>query len=153
MEEKILVDKKMVQSVKTVNAAGFVIAIVLLGIGVIAALVALPGFTGFFVALILAGFIVLFSILRKKNSVKKVYFLKKPVTRKFNSPTSDSNEDLAFNYYLVFDDKKTQVTEDLYRGANEGDLFYVMYNEKNGQIVSCYEIDKYELDPSLDIRT
>ncbi len=154
MGEKQIIDQAFVEEVQKSNSRGYYAVICILMLTAVLSLVFVPMPANFIVVILLIGGMYLLIRNRKKNGPLQVYFSQKPLVRKHYKrvPGAEDDADVPEAPYFDFGDWEIHVSDAKYDKANEGDLFYVMYNARNNLIVDCYSVDEYELDPSLDIR-
>ncbi len=151
MGEKKIIDKAEVERVQESNTAGFYAAVGIILLGAILAIIFIPlpgNLIGFLFFLVIAYFMLK---ARSKTGMLKVYFSQKPLAFKTYKHVPGEDDDTEAPYF-EFDGRECKVTDEKYNKANVGDLFYVMYNVRNDQIVDCYSADEYDIDPTLDIR-
>ncbi|MBE6910753.1 MAG: hypothetical protein E7474_14460 [Ruminococcaceae bacterium] len=153
MEPKTLIDEASIQKLAKQNNAGYLVMVIVLLFAAVAAVLTIPSpILGVIVAAIMV--LVMTAVIkdRKKAGPLKVYFIKRPMTQKFIATESTSEGDQVEAYYVAFGDQKKAVFIGTFQEAVEGGMYYVMYNANDNRIVRFYEVDKYDLDPSLDIR-
>ncbi|MBP5223734.1 MAG: hypothetical protein J6Z35_11350 [Lachnospiraceae bacterium] len=152
-QQKILVDEQTVRNICRSDKTRFLIVTIILAVVGVLALIVIPAPENIIGAVICFGIMLLVIFLRAKKGDMQVYFKKKAVTDKkvWETPET-SDEDASVTFYLVFDDHSHPVPESKYNRTEIGDLFYVLYNAKNGRIVEIYDAKDHELAPTLDIR-
>lgn len=153
MEEKTLIDQAYVKGVQKGHTRAYRFTMGIMIFAVVAAILIEPGIGGFVVAAIFVVIGVLMARYRKKSGGEmQVYFCLRAMTDKiYRYHTSDEGGDTVL-YYFVFGDRSFQVNESRYDKAYAGEPYYVMYHAYNNRIVDVFEVAKYDLDPSLDIR-
>lgn len=149
---KKLINEKTVGSIRKSKTAGFVFALIALGATILLSLIFVPFPGNLFVFLILGGLMVFIIVHRAKHGKLKVYFKEISVTDKWSRyhDTEDGGE--TTQYYLVFGGLTREVPEKDYNKANIGDRFYASYDAHNDRLIDIYDVNEYELSPTLDIR-
>ncbi|MBO4653342.1 MAG: hypothetical protein J5649_08515 [Lachnospiraceae bacterium] len=152
MEEKKLIDQTTVQEVQRGHTRGYRFALGFMIVAAAELFILAPGI-GYVLGAICVVIIVLMVRYRKKSGgVMQVYFSRREVTDK-RTAYHDSDEGGTYDtYHLAFGEKSFEVNESDYEKAYVGEPYYVMYHAYNNRIVKIYEVAKYDLDPSLDIR-
>lgn len=151
MEQKKIIDQTEVERVQKSNTAGFYAVVSILLLGALLSFIFIPLPANIIVGIAFLAVDCLMLRSRKKKGALQVYFSEKPLVRKLIKEDPFADEGTEANYF-DFGDHEIKVPDEKYKKAAEGDLFYVMYDARNGRIVDCYAANEYELDPSLDIR-
>lgn len=152
MGEKQIIDQTVVEEAKKSNARGYYAVLFILLITAVLVLVFAPIPANFIATVLLIVGMYFLIRIRKKYGELQVYFMQKPLVRKLYKRPTGSDMDTPDAPYFDFGDWEIHVSEAKYNKANEGDLFYVMYDARTNLIVDCFPANEYELDPSLDIR-
>ena len=150
--KKKLIDEKTVGGIRKSKTAGFVFALIALGIGILLGLIFVP-FPGNLVVLLIFGGLMVFIIVRRaKHGKLKAYFKEISVTDKWNRYYDSEDGGATTRYYLGFGDLTREVPEKDYNKANIGDRFYASYDAHNDRLIEIYDVNEYDLSPTLDIR-
>ncbi len=150
--KKKLIDQKTVAGIRKSKTAGFVFALVALGLTILLSLIFVPFPGNLFVFLILGGLMVFIIVHRAKHGKLKVYFKEVSLTDKWSRYYDSEDGGETTLYYLVFGDQTKSVPEKDYNKATVGDRFYISYDAKNNRMIEYYDVNEYELSPTLDIR-
>ncbi len=154
MDGKTMIDQAFVKEIQKSHTRTYRF---IMGVLIVTAVGAtlVGGSAGFLAGLIICGSIG-FGMTwyrRKAGGELQVYFIQRPMTNKRISYRSYDDEPGSYEvYFLDFGDKSYEVNDKQYRDAYVSEPYYVMYNAYNNRIMNVYEVAKYNLDPSLDIR-
>ena len=151
-EKKKLINETTVNSIRKSKTAGFVFALTVLGLGVLLGLIFAPFPVSLFFSLIFGGLMIFIIVFRARQGKLNVYFKEISVTDKWNRYYDSEEGGATTRYYLVFGKLTREVPERVYNKANIGDRFYASYNTYNDHMIEIYDVNEYELSPTLDIR-
>ena len=150
--KKKLIDQKTVAGIRKSKTAGFVFTLVVLGLTILLGLILVPFPESLVVFLICGGLMALIIVLRAKHGKLRVYFKEVSLTDKWSRYYDSDDGGETTLYYLVFGDQTKEVPEKDYNKATVGDRFYISYDAKNNRMIEYYDVNEYELSPTLDIR-
>ncbi len=151
LEEKKIINEEEIRAHQGAQDCFFWFGIFMLAVGIIGAIFGVPG-AGPIVALLLLAVMIFLLRYRKKRGELKAYFIRRPLTRKAIDTDTDDDNNTVYVYHFYFGEKRFTVNETEYNEAIEGTEYYVMYDSYDDSIVAVYEADKYDIDPTLDIR-
>ena len=151
-QQKKLIDEKTIKGIRVSNNVAFIIVVSITGFLAILSLILAPLPANILFFLILAGMEAFWIIYKIKKGVKGVYFKKMPVTEKQIGKVRGEDGDDITAYYLFFGEHNISIPEYTYNEKREGDMFYVLFDARNERILKIYDVNEYELSPTLDIR-
>ncbi len=106
------------------------------------------------VAVVVAGALLLYVRYRKMRGQAPdpayAYIRLKPVTDKGSRDDYDGEQSTGSVFWLTFDPgEDVYVDGSVYRAAEPGRLFYVVYDGRTNRPYDCFDADLYEADESL----
>ena len=152
MEQKKVISMETIRGIERGERNGFIFVICVFVFTAVLLLFVAP-FAGIIVSVIFAVIIFLIAKHRKKKGALQVYFVKRPITEKFEQSSYDEDNNQTIHYYFGFGTQSSSVFKKVYDSKNVGDMYYVMYDAYNNRIREIYDVDEYALAANLDVRT